>query len=225
MRKRVGCIVTGCLHDHKAKSLCEKHYQQKQRETNPEKYREHCRKWRAAHPEHREKHCARLRKSREANPEKSREQCRKWYSENLEYTSVYNHHRAIFNPKHRNHECYKNMPFFDAWNPDKGGSFEAGADWIIINLGKRPEGHSLHIIHHDVGFVPGNLEWASTKTQNVEQLRYIVGQQRRKIQELEREIMELKKEYTKCEQCNTPNRGGDECRECGADLRVEPKAA
>jgi hypothetical protein len=38
--------------------------------------------------------------------------------------------------------------------------------------------------------------------------------------------MELKKEYTKCDHCSTPNPGGQECRECGADLKVgQEKAA
>jgi hypothetical protein len=57
------------------------------------------------------------------------------------------------------------MPFYDEWNPDKGGSYQAGADWIIANIGKRPEGCTIDVIKHELGFVPGNLRWAPPKGQ------------------------------------------------------------
>ena len=83
------------------------------------------------------------------------------------------------------------MPFFDAWNPDKDGSFQAGADWITTNLGIRPEGSSLHIMKHELGFVPGNLAWATRRQQNSEQAFKILAQLRHRINELETEIVRL----------------------------------
>lgn len=41
----------------------------------------------------------------------------------------------------------------------------------------------------------------------------------------ERKIMEIKKEYTRCDKCGTHNPCGDECRECGADLKVKQEKA
>ena len=55
------------------------------------------------------------------------------------------------------------MDFFPEWNPDKGGSYKAGAVWIIENLGPRPNGASLHMIDRDQGFVPDNLMWLVSK--------------------------------------------------------------
>ena len=43
------------------------------------------------------------------------------------------------------------MPFFNDWNPKKGGSNKVGANWIIANLDKRPRGSTLHIVDHEKG--------------------------------------------------------------------------
>jgi hypothetical protein len=52
------------------------------------------------------------------------------------------------------------LPFCPAWNPRCGGSFLAGAQWIIENLGRRPNNrHHLHIVDRHLGFVPNNLVW------------------------------------------------------------------
>jgi hypothetical protein len=82
-----------------------------------------------------------------------------------EYVSVSSHLNRIKNPGVR-HRTYKNMPFCDGWNPERGGAVWKGAQWIIANLGKKPGPNwSLDIIEHDKGFVPGNLRWALHKTQ------------------------------------------------------------
>jgi len=83
------------------------------------------------------------------------------------------------------------MPFFDAWNPDKGGSFDAGAQWIIENIGKRPEGCSLHIVEHEKGFVPGNLEWAHPQKQSAQKMFKIIADQRHEIRLLRARLQEL----------------------------------
>jgi hypothetical protein len=77
------------------------------------------------------------------------------------------------------------MPFFDAWNPAEGGSFDAAEDWIIKNLGRRPEKSSLHIVDHALGFVPGNIEWTHPRNQISQQMHKIIADQRNKIKKLE----------------------------------------
>jgi hypothetical protein len=131
-------------------------------------------KWDKEHPEYHRKLQQRRRK------------------ENPEWFSVMNHWHLILGNRSKNNPSYVGMPFCDEWNPKKGGSFVAGSDWIIKNLGKRPEGCSLHIVDHQKGFVPGNLEWASLKRQNAEQMFKIIANQRHRIKELEDEIIRLK---------------------------------
>jgi hypothetical protein len=76
-----------------------------------------------------------------------------------EYISVRSHYDIIMG-KYKKVPCYYKMPFFNGWNPKKGGSFQAGEDWIIENIGKRPgKNYQLHIVDRKLGFVPNNLEW------------------------------------------------------------------
>ena len=126
------------------------------------------------------------------NPDKERTFHTRWYTKNRERSSVAHHHYDIFNSKSSRHKNYEGMPFYDEWNPDKGGTFQAGADWIILNLGKRPDGTSLHIVQHDFGFVPGNLEWTYPRKQANQQMFKIIAQQRSHIKDLEKELMEVK---------------------------------
>jgi len=63
------------------------------------------------------------------------------------------------------------MPFFDAWNPEKGGEFRLGAQWILANLGPRPDKkYHLHIVNRALGFVPGNLQWVPSDHHRQEEL-------------------------------------------------------
>lgn len=83
-----------------------------------------------------------------------------------EWATVKNHHHNIFHSSSRGHKNYKGMPFFKEWNPDCGGDLWKGAKWIIENLGERPSpNYTMDVIDHAIGFVPGNLRWASHKTQ------------------------------------------------------------
>lgn len=109
----------------------------------------------------------------------------------VERIAVRSHYYNIFRPKSHYHKYYKNMPFYDAWNPDKGGSFYAAETWIIENIGNRPEGTSLHVVDHSLGFVPGNLEWTHPKRQAHQQMHKIIAQQRNRIRKLEVRIKEL----------------------------------
>lgn len=110
----------------------------------------------------------------------------------VEHTSVRTHYNNIFNPKAKSHKNYIGMPFCDEWNPAKGGSFKAGAAWIIEHLGKRPKGSTLHVIDHAVGFMPNNLEWTHPRKQNNQQMYKIIAQQRHRIKELEKQIKILR---------------------------------
>ena len=125
------------------------------------------------------------------SPECRRIRQRQWAKRQVGYRTVHAHWRWIF-IEDGSHRTYKGMPFFDGWNPKKGGSFRAGAAWIISNLGKRPQGGSLHVVHHDIGFMPGNLEWASAGKQSNQQMFKIIAQQRHRIKELEAELALLK---------------------------------
>lgn len=44
-------------------------------------------------------------------------------------------------------------------------SYETFRDYVHKHLGERPEGHSLDRIDNSKGYFPGNLRWASSKTQ------------------------------------------------------------
>lgn len=113
-------------------------------------------------------------------------------SQTPEYTSIKRHHYAICISDSLKNLNYKGMPFYADWNPNAGGSFLAGYRWIIENIGPRPQGCSLHIMHHDKGFTPGNLCWASPTKQTTEQTHRIIGEQRYEIAKLKQEIAELR---------------------------------
>lgn len=110
---------------------------------------------------------------------------RRWDKEHPEHITVARHWYYIFKSRRKDARTYKGMPFFDGWNPDKGGSFQAGADWIIANLGRRPKGHTMHIVDHEKGFWPTNLEWASLRRQSAKQMFKIIADLRHLIRELE----------------------------------------
>ena len=94
-----------------------------------------------------------------------------------EYATVSNHFYNIFNPRANRHENYKDMPFYDDWNPKKGGAYRNGAQWILDNLGPRPgQGWSMDIIEHNKGFVPGNIRWSLRSGQERNKKHKILGQ-------------------------------------------------
>jgi hypothetical protein len=127
----------------------------------------------------------REREWKSAHLEQYRNKCKKWRKNNPERVSVANHWFYIFGS---GNPSYAGMPFFDGWNPEKGGSFGEGARWIVSALGKRPQGCSLHIVRHDLGFVPGNLVWSEPSEQSHQQLRKIAARQRLEILSLKEQL-------------------------------------
>jgi hypothetical protein len=178
-------------------------YEAAYREKNREHIKVRGREYYAANREH---ILARVKDYRASNKERVNARSKKYYEANKErvdavsqiyreahreFESVRSHHYHIFNPKATAHKNYEGMPFYDGWNPAKGGSLQAGEDWIIKNIGKRPDGTTLHIVDHVQGFVPGNLEWTHQKKQTHQQMCKIIAQQRNRIKKLEDHIEEL----------------------------------
>jgi hypothetical protein len=82
------------------------------------------------------------------------------YSATPEYGAVNTHRQSIKTAYKVKNATYRNLPFFAGWDPDQGGCMIVGAQWIIKNLGHKPDqDHELHIIDRRLGFVPGNLAW------------------------------------------------------------------
>ncbi len=67
------------------------------------------------------------------------------------------------NPTDRQYRNYggRGISVHSDWRDD----FPAFRDWVEANLGKRPEGYSLDRIDNDGNYEPGNLRWASARTQ------------------------------------------------------------
>jgi hypothetical protein len=67
------------------------------------------------------------------------------------------------NPRRREYKDYggRGITLFDEWK----NSYIAFRDYILENLGERPENHQLDRIKNDRGYEPGNLRWA-TPSQN-----------------------------------------------------------
>ena len=103
-----------------------------------------------------------------------------------EYATVASHFKSIFghNPSDKS---YWGMPFFDGWNPNKGGSYQAGAKWIIENLGEKPgPEYSLDIIKHEIGFMPGNMRWVGREIQSANRRRLVRFSDEQLISEIEK---------------------------------------
>lgn len=50
-------------------------------------------------------------------------------------------------------------------HPAWAASFWEFAEYVQANLGPRPERHSLDRVDNDIGYVPGNIRWATPKVQ------------------------------------------------------------
>lgn len=160
------CIAEKCEKHVYQSSLCRHHYHIKHRK----RINAAQRAWAKNHPKNIRKH---NRNQYIKNREKMNAHSRAWSKAHAERVSVISHHHAIFSPKNVRHANYKGMPFFDDWNPDMCGSFRAGAQWIINNIGRRPgsgKEYHLHIVDRKIGFVPGNLQWVPRERHQQEEM-------------------------------------------------------
>ena len=154
------CATEKCLRPVHAKGLCKTCYSKLYVQTHREQHRKRGRTWAK---KNREKDLAARRANYAANPELrerryAREKAKR--SANPERVAVKGHYDAI----HAVKRCptYTGMPFFKDWSPKTGGSYDAGAQWIIENIGRRPGSgteYHLHIVDRKIGFMPGNLQW------------------------------------------------------------------
>jgi len=152
------CSVPNCNTKAVTKGLCQKHFDKSISKTRTAKWAAKAKKYAKTQrkaglcvyykcqnpPEQGKAHCSiHLKKHRNSRPP--------------EHRTVAAHLQFI----QRGTSTYKNMPFFDGWNPKTGGSTRAGYIWILENLGPRPTNgkHELHIIDRAIGFMPGNLRW------------------------------------------------------------------
>jgi hypothetical protein len=161
-----------------------------------EQNRTYIQKYYAAHKEEFKKYNAEYYA---ANQEKVKKQQAKHRKSQPERNTVRSHYYRIFYKSSEHHRYYRGMPFFKDWNPLKGGSLDAGTEWIIKNLGRRPKGTTLHIIDHATGFVPGNLEWTHPRKQAHQQMHRIIAQQRNRIKKLENVNKKLRKRIKELE--------------------------
>jgi hypothetical protein len=69
------------------------------------------------------------------------------------------------NPKHVAYKRYggRGITVYPDWL-GRGG-FLRYEDWVLANLGPRPEGMTLDRIDNDRGYAPGNLRWATAEQQ------------------------------------------------------------
>jgi len=58
-----------------------------------------------------------------------------------EYSTVRSHYNS-----QKTNPSYKNMKFYDGWNPDKGGSIIEGARWLLRYRPKPDPNHQLHVL-------------------------------------------------------------------------------
>lgn len=159
------CKIEGCDRPVKVKGFCYRHYNNALRAANIDRERA---KEKTRRVKNRKRRSAYFKKWRKLSLQKLAACKARWYAANIERESVRGHHYFICR---RTRPSYVGLSFFDGWNPDKGGSFKAGAQWIIENLGKRPsKRHDLHIVDRRIGFVPGNLAWVPKEKHIQEEL-------------------------------------------------------
>lgn len=61
----------------------------------------------------------------------------------------------------------RGIAVFESWH-----DLYAFADWIDLNLGPCPAGHSIDRVDNDGNYEPGNVRWATIETQNLNKRDY-----------------------------------------------------
>jgi hypothetical protein len=87
---------------------------------------------------------------------------------------LYNCWNAIkqrcYNTNHKSFYNYggRGILMFDEWVD----SYIKFKEWILLNIGSRPDGFSIDRIDNNKGYFPGNLRWADWETQNNNQQKH-----------------------------------------------------
>jgi hypothetical protein len=70
---------------------------------------------------------------------------------------------ACYNTSSQKYPWYgaRGITMYQPWIHD----VQAFKDWIITNIGERPDGLTLDRIENDKGYEPGNLRWATMQEQ------------------------------------------------------------
>jgi hypothetical protein len=109
---------------------------------DPEKRREHDRKWYAENPEKKREYG---RKRRAENPEKKREYDRKWYAENREKAREYRRKWRAENPEKKREYARKGTT---NWSPERYAAaltHQKGACYVCGRLMKIPQADHDHV--------------------------------------------------------------------------------
>ena len=87
---------------------------------------------------------------------------------NSKYRYLYNTWIGIkarcYNPNHKKYKYYGGEGKF--LNTDWIKNYTLFKQWILENIGERPDGYTLDRKNGDLGYIPGNLRWASSLEQN-----------------------------------------------------------
>jgi hypothetical protein len=73
-------------------------------------------------------------------------------------------------------------------------SVRAGVEWVIRELGPRPEGRTLDRIDNDGHYEPGNLRWATRSDQCYNRREFAISETGARIRALKKRRMDLTRE-------------------------------
>jgi hypothetical protein len=97
---------------------------------------------------------------------------KKTHGDGMKHSEYYYLHRTFNDIKQRcyninaqNYKYYggRGIKMFELWIED----YELFKDWILKNIGDRPQGYSIDRIDFDGNYEPGNLRWADKKLQAI----------------------------------------------------------
>lgn len=80
------------------------------------------------------------------------------------YSTWYNMRNRCLNPKHEDYRHYggRGIEIYEPWI----NSFDQFREYILRDLGPRPDDHWLDRTDNDGHYEPGNLRWATPREQN-----------------------------------------------------------
>jgi len=97
---------------------------------------------------------------------------KKKHGDRMKHSEYYYLHRTFndikqrcYNQNAQNYKYYggRGINMYEFWLDD----YELFKDWILKNIGNRPEGYSIDRIDFNGNYEPGNLRWADKKLQAI----------------------------------------------------------